>query len=77
MKTRFIHIIINVFLFLLNNNLIAQRDGGSRGVTDPGTDPDAVPIDDYLWVLIVIALVFAVKKLNFFARDSNPSELKL
>lgn len=72
MKTKFIYIISSVFLFLLNNNLIAQRDDGSRG----GTDPEAVPIDDYLWVLIVIALVFAIKKLNFFTRDSSLLALK-
>ena len=68
MKSKLIYIISSVFLFLVSNNIFAQRDGGSRGVSDPGSDPDALPIDDYIWVLVLIAVVFAIIKLKAFRK---------
>lgn len=71
MRTKFIYIISSVFLFLVNNPIIAQRDGGSRGVSDPGPDPDAVPINDNIWILLVVALVYAIIKLKVFTKNNK------
>ena len=69
MKSRLIYITSSIFLFLVNNNVLAQRDSGSRGVADPGPDPDAVPIDDYIWVLVLVGVVFAILKLRTFTKQ--------
>lgn len=71
MRTKLIYIISSVFLFLVNNPIIAQRDGGSRGVSDPGHDPDAVPINDNIWILLVVALVYAIIKLKVFTKNNK------
>ena len=65
MKLKFIYII----LFLVTSPVIAQ-------VRDPNADPDApdaVPIDDYLWVLVLVAVVFAILKLKAYAKQTKPS----
>ena len=72
MKSKLIYIISSVFLFLVSNNIFAQRDGGSRGEADPGSDPDALPIDDYIWVLVLVALVYAIIKLKAFTKNTEP-----
>ncbi len=42
-------------LFLITNPMMAQAD--------PGDDPDTtVPINDYIWVLVLVALVFGFMK---------------
>ena len=69
MKSKLIYIISSIFLFLVNNNVLAQREGSSRGATDPGPDPDAVPINDYLWVLVLVGVVFAILKLKSFEKN--------
>ena len=58
MKIKFIYIITSILLFLVTNPVIAQED--------PGDDPDvpAAPLDDYLWVLVLVGVVFAIIKLK-------------
>ena len=69
MKLKFIHILSSILLFLATNPVIAQR----RNLEDPGDDPDSVPIDDYLWVLVLVGLVFAIIKLKAYAKQTKPS----
>ena len=69
MKLKFIHILSSILLFLATNPVIAQR----RNLEDPGDDPDAVPIDDYLWVLVLVGVVFAIIKLKAYAKQTKPS----
>lgn len=62
-------IIASIFISLLSNPALAQ-------VADPGDDPDApaaAPIDDYVWVLAVIGLVYVFLKVRTFAlRADSP-----
>ena len=71
MKLKFIHILSSILLFLATNPVIAQR----RSLEDPGDDPDvpAAPLDDYLWVLVLVGLVFAIIKLKAYAKQTKPS----
>lgn len=59
MKKKLIYNILRIFLFLATVPMLAQR-GGGRGPGDPGGDPDATPIDDHIWILIIVAIVFGV-----------------
>ena len=59
----------SVFFILLSNPILAQLE-------DPGDDPEtpAAPIDNYLWVLGAIGLIYVFLKLRSFAQSKN--ELK-
>lgn len=56
MKLKLVYIVNSVILFLITSPLMAQDD--------PGDDPDAtaLPIDDYLWVLVIIGLIYVFLK---------------
>lgn len=58
MKTKFNYSILSILLFLLTSPLLAQRGPGRNGA-DP-EDLPAAPIDDYIWVLVLVALVFGI-----------------
>jgi hypothetical protein len=49
-------ILANVYLLLVSSSIFAQAD--------PGADPDApaAPIDDYVWMLALVAITFAILK---------------
>jgi hypothetical protein len=51
-----IYILTSLLIFLFTNPIFAQAD--------PGDDPDApaAPIDDYVWILALIAISFAILK---------------
>lgn len=51
-----IYILASLLLSLLSSPIFAQAD--------PGDDPDvpAAPIDDYIWVLVLVAITFAILK---------------
>lgn len=54
-----IFILTGIFLFLLSSPTFAQAD--------PGDDPDvpaAAPIDDYLWLLALIGLLYVFIRLR-------------
>lgn len=61
-------IVASIFITLLSNPVLAQED--------PGADPDvpAAPIDDYVWVLAVIGLVYVFLKVRAFALQGNTSK---
>ena len=58
MKKKLIYLLSSAFFFLNAIPAMAQ--------TDPGADPDAVaaPIDQYVWVLALIGIVYTIIKLN-------------
>ena len=68
MKLKFIYIITSILLFLVTSPVIAQKDVD----LDPDA-PDSVPIDDYLWVLVLVGVVFAILKLKAYAKQTKPS----
>ena len=53
-----------MFLCITRSSLYAQ-------VTDPGDDPDAVPIDDYMWLLAVAGMVLGVLTLRAINKRKN------
>jgi hypothetical protein len=68
MKKIFI-IICGIFITLLSNPVLAQAD--------PGDDPDtAAPIDDYIWVLAAIGLVYVFLRVRAIAKKlgNTPQE---
>lgn len=60
-------IVASIFITLLSHPVLAQ-------VADPGDDPDvpaAAPIDDYVWVLAIIGLIYVFFKVRSFALKAN------
>ncbi len=64
MKTKIIYLVTSIFLFLITIPAMAQRDPGDE-------DIDAVPIDDYIWVLLLVGVVYAILKLKMYAQLKN------
>jgi len=69
MKSKLIYI-SSIFLLFVNYNIFAQREEGRRGASNPGSDPDALPVDDYLWVLFLVALIYAIIVLKSYVKPS-------
>lgn len=61
-------IIAGIFITLISNPVLAQAD--------PGDDPDveAVPIDDYLWILAAVGFLFIFLKVRAFILQANIPE---
>jgi hypothetical protein len=59
-------IVASIFITLLSHPVLAQLE-------EPGDDPDvpAAPIDDYIWVLAAIGLVYVFFKVRAFALRAN------
>jgi hypothetical protein len=56
-------ILASIFITLLSSPIFAQ--------SDPGGDPEApVPINDYIWVLAVVGLVFVYFKFRSIQKNS-------
>jgi hypothetical protein len=51
-----IYILASLLIFLYTNPILAQAD--------PGDDPDApaAPIDDYVWILVLVGLLVVYLK---------------
>jgi hypothetical protein len=60
MKLKLLYIVNCVILLLIASPLMGQ--------TDPGDDPDApiTPIDDYIWVLALVGLIFGFMKFRAY-----------
>ena len=55
----------SIYILLLSNPIFAQID-------DPGDDPDSpLPIDDYLWVLVALGLIFVFFKYRAMAQQKK------
>ena len=61
MKNIFLKLYIMIFLFCSTPILFAQPGSSSDGVPLEGNDT-AAPIDDYIWVLAAIGLLFVFMK---------------
>ena len=73
MKTNLLKYYIAAFYFCSTFVLFAQPGDGSDGAPlegDGDTTP-AAPIDDYVWVLVAIALVYVFFRLRAFAQQRN------
>jgi hypothetical protein len=58
MKLKLVYIINSVILFLITSPLMA-----ADAPADLGDDPDVTaPIDDSLWVLVIVALIYVFLK---------------
>ncbi|MEN9913582.1 MAG: hypothetical protein RL528_303 [Bacteroidota bacterium] len=59
-----IYLFASLFMLLVSNSIFAQ--------VDPGADPEPpVPIDNYVWVLATIGLIFVFLKLRNFIVPST------
>ncbi len=56
----------SLFILLLSAPIFAQLE-------DPGEDPDTVPIDDYVWVLAIVGLIYIFIRLKTFAQQRSTS----
>lgn len=64
--------VISIFHLLLSNPILAQADPGSDplgppvpgNLPHPGADPEAVPINDCEWCLVVVGLGYAFYKVS-------------
>jgi len=58
-------IVASIFITLLSNPVLAQAD--------PGDDPDvpAAPIDNYVWILAAIGLIYVFLKVRAFALQTE------
>lgn len=60
-----IYILASIYILLLSSPLFAQPE-------DPGVDPVApAPIDDYVWVMAIIGLVFVFIKIRTVINDKK------
>lgn len=57
-----IYILTSLFVILFTTPIFAQ--------VDPGDDPDAVPVDDYVWILAIVAISFAILKFRAIIKQS-------
>lgn len=59
-----IFILASIYLLLLSTPIVAQPE-------DPGVDPVAAPIDDYVWVLALVGLFYVILRLRAFAKETT------
>ena len=71
MKSKLIYSILSIVLFLSTVPMLAQRSNGREGLEEPGGDPDAVPIDDHIWILIIVALVFGILTIRAISKKEK------
>jgi hypothetical protein len=62
-------LLASLYMLLLSNPIFAQ-------VADPGDDPDApaAPIDDYVWVLALIGMIFVFLKVRTFVLQKKATK---
>jgi hypothetical protein len=71
MKNNFLKYYIAAFYFCSTFVLFAQP--GVADETDGDTTPAGAPIDDYVWILAIIGLVFVFLKFRALYKQSNIS----
>jgi hypothetical protein len=65
MKNNLLKYYLVFFCLCSNFALFAQQPGGTNDTSDmEGTDAAAAPIDDFIWVLALMALVYVFLKLR-------------
>lgn len=73
MKTNLLKYYIAAFYFCSTFVLFAQPGDGSDGepLEGDGDTTPAAPIDDYIWVLAAIGLIYVFYRLRAFAQQRN------
>lgn len=63
-----IYILASLLIFLFTNPIFAQAD--------PGDDPDvpSAPIDDYVWVLALLGLVYVFLRVRAFTLQEKAAK---
>jgi len=67
-----------VFFFLCSNFALFAQPGSGNGTGDLETvDAPAAPINDYVWILALVGLIFVFKKMKSYSRQfDNPAVLE-
>lgn len=69
MKKQFNKYYIAIF-FLCSNFALFAQPGSGNGTGDlEGTDAAAAPINDYIWILGLVGLIFVFKKMKSYSRQ--------
>ena len=73
MKNNLLKYYITAFYLCSTFVMFAQDPGTGGGVDNDGTGDTtpAAPIDDYVWVLLVIGLVYGFFRLRAFVEQRN------
>ena len=77
MKNKLIHYYLAAFYFCSTFVMMAQPGANDTGGTLEDTSGDTTPgapIDDYLWVLVLIGLTFAILKFRAIYKQEFRSE---
>ena len=80
MKTNLLKYYIAAFYFCSTFVLVAQPSSENGGEGDAGlegggdTTPGA-PIDDYVWVLAAIGLIYVLLRIQAFAKQENTESI--
>jgi len=71
MKKQFNKYYIALFFLCFNFAIFAQPGSGNGTGDLEGTDTPAAPINDYLWVLALIGLIFVFVKMKSYSRKKE------
>ena len=78
MKNTALKYYIAAFYFCSTFVLVAQPGSGNGGEGDAGLeaeDAQAAPIDDYVWVLAAIGLIYVFLRIQAFAKQENTESI--
>ncbi len=70
MKNRVLKYYIVAFCFCSTLSLLAQNDEGDGNGGIEGPDAPAAPIDNYLWVMALIGIIYVFFKYKTFKREN-------
>lgn len=60
------------FLFLYSSFALFAQPGSGNGTGDlESTDAAAAPINDYIWILALVGLIFVFKKMKLYSRKKE------
>jgi hypothetical protein len=71
MKKNVLKFYITAFFFCSTLLTFAQETPGTDDEAGTMEDTDPLPIDDYIWVLVVIALVFAFVRFRAISQQRS------
>lgn len=62
---------ITLFVFMLFTTLVSAAEGDPTDLPDAPVDAPTAPIDDYVWVLALIGLVYVYFRIRAFTKQVN------